>query len=100
MQKEGLRSFIRFALFQMRARNDHHEFEHLCRALARQRITPNLLPATGPVGAGGDQGRDFETFLTYLRGQVRDLGVFLGIADGDTVHFYRALANFAPSLAV
>jgi hypothetical protein len=87
MQKEGLRSFIRFALFQMRARNDHHEFEHLCRALARQRITPNLLPATGPVGAGGDQGRDFETFLTYLRGQVRDLGVFLGIADGDTVVF-------------
>ncbi|MGH8885412.1 MAG: hypothetical protein ACRDYX_09615 [Egibacteraceae bacterium] len=75
----------------MRARNQHHRFEHLCRALACQRIMPNILPATGPVSAGGDQGRDFERFLTYLRGQVRDLGVFLGIADGDTVVFCCSL---------
>ena len=31
----------------------------------RSRSTSHL-PATGPVQAGGDQGRDFETFHTYL----------------------------------
>lgn len=57
---------IRFQLEQLSTRNAHHEFEHLCRHLARERICSNILPATGPVSAGGDQGRDFETFRTYL----------------------------------
>lgn len=58
---------LRFQLDQLGARNAHHEFEHLCRHFARQAITPNILPATGPVSGGGDQGRDFETFTTFVR---------------------------------
>ena len=53
---------MRFALSQLRAQNGAHRFEDLCRALARRTVAANILPATGPVGAGGDQGRDFETF--------------------------------------
>lgn len=60
------RAFVRYSLSQLSARNDHHGFEHLCRALTRQAITANVLPATGPVSAGGDQGRDFETFTGLL----------------------------------
>lgn len=66
---------IRYALSRLPSRNGHHEFEHLCRELARLRITPNILPATGPVSAGGDQGRDFETFRTCI--QERLPGTFL-----------------------
>ncbi|MGO9159177.1 MAG: hypothetical protein ACLP7J_00465 [Streptosporangiaceae bacterium] len=55
-------SIIRLALTQLRARNAHHQFEDLCRDFFRARISPDVLPATGPAGAGGDQGRDFETF--------------------------------------
>ncbi len=50
----------------MGSRNAHHEFEHLARHLARARIYSNILPATGPVSAGGDGGRDFETFRTGI----------------------------------
>jgi hypothetical protein len=57
-----LTAYIRFALSQLRAQNRHHDFEHLCFHLARNIITPDLRPATGPVAAGGDQGRDFESF--------------------------------------
>lgn len=57
---------IRFALEQLSERNGQHEWEHLCRHLARERICSNILPATGPVQVGGDQGRDFETFRTFL----------------------------------
>lgn len=57
-------SVIRFSLSELKARNAHHDFEHLCRHLARLRVYSNVLPATGPVGAGGDAGRDFETFKT------------------------------------
>jgi hypothetical protein len=41
--------------------NAHHEFEHLCRHLARRRLCSNIIPATGPVAGGGDQGADFES---------------------------------------
>src|SRR6202162_5186989 len=57
---------IRFQLAELRARNAQHIFEDICRELARKRIASNILPATGPVGAGGDQGRDFETFRSQL----------------------------------
>jgi hypothetical protein len=53
---------IGFALSQLGTRNAHHEFEHLCRELTRRRICPNILPATGPVSGGGDQGADFESY--------------------------------------
>lgn len=68
--KKSLIQQINFALSDLSAKNAHHEFEHLSFHLARQRIASNLLPATGPVSAGGDQGRDFETFRTYIVGNV------------------------------
>lgn len=47
---------VRFALTELRERNGHHTFGAVCWHLAKSRITPDLLPATGPVGADGDQG--------------------------------------------
>ena len=61
---------IRFGLEQLSARDAHHDFEHICRHIARARICSNILPATGPVAAGGDQGRDFETFTSYLKNNL------------------------------
>ena len=84
---EQLRAFVRYSLSQLRNRNEHHRFEHLCEALARQRITPNILVASGPVSSGGDQGRDFETFRGYTHGHLRDLGVEIGVRDSDTIVF-------------
>ena len=57
-----LRSYIRFQLEQLSVKNAAHEFERLAFELARLRVASNLLPATGPVQAGGDQGRDFESY--------------------------------------
>jgi len=65
-QSPPARHLIRSALHDLRARNGQHAFEDLCRDYARRTITPYILPATGPVGAGGDQGRDFETFRSYV----------------------------------
>jgi hypothetical protein len=59
-----LTTVIRYHLSELGAQNGHHEFEHLARHLARARVYSNILPATGPVSAGGDGGRDFETFRT------------------------------------
>ncbi|WP_300579206.1 hypothetical protein [Phenylobacterium sp.] len=61
-----LRSYVRYQLTQLGAVNGAHAFEQLCFELARQRHVPNLLPATGPVQSGGDQGRDFESYRTFL----------------------------------
>ncbi|NJC66227.1 hypothetical protein HC028_17195 [Planosporangium flavigriseum] len=47
----------------------------------------NVLPATGPVAVGGDQGRDFETFHSYLAGSLRFATGFLALAATDTVVF-------------
>jgi WD40 repeat protein len=55
---------IRVSLEKLGETNGHHEFERLCVGLARQRVASNLIPATGPVGAGGDQGRDAESHWT------------------------------------
>lgn len=84
---EQVRHEIRFALNQLRVRNGQHEFETLTRMLARATVTRNLLPATGPVAGGGDQGRDFETFPTQLPGQVQRIGRDLGVPDRATVGF-------------
>ena len=59
---EEAAKLIGFALAELSIENAHHEFEHLCRHLARRKICPNIIPATGPVSAGGDQGADFETY--------------------------------------
>ena len=58
-------AFIRFQLEQLRSKNAFHEFEHICRQYARVRIDRSVVPATGPVSAGGDQGRDFESLLWF-----------------------------------
>lgn len=70
---------IRFGLSQLPARNGHHEFEEACRHLAYARIAPNIVPATGPVSSGGDQGRDFETFHSYIAETLGRHGWFAGL---------------------
>ncbi|ONF73726.1 tetratricopeptide repeat protein [Amycolatopsis keratiniphila] len=59
-------SQIRFQLSNLRSRNGHHLFEEICMHFAALRISRCVLPKTGPVGAGGDAGRDFETFRSFL----------------------------------
>ena len=78
---------VRFALSQLPVQNAHHEFEHICRHLTQQFVCTNVLPATGPVSAGGDQGRDFETFRTYLREELGPHGAFLGLVREGTIAF-------------
>ncbi|MGF6852337.1 hypothetical protein [Paraburkholderia sp. CI3] len=58
----SLGDYVRFQLASLNVKNKHHTFEDLCHQFARLAISPNFLPATGPVSAGGDQGRDSETF--------------------------------------
>lgn len=81
-------SQIRFAIEdQLSAHNAHHAFEHLCRHFARLRVCSNILPATGPVAAGGDQGRDFETFRTYIHESPLAHSSFVGLASEGLVVF-------------
>jgi hypothetical protein len=80
---------IRFALECLSERSGHHEFEELCRCFARLRISIYLLPATGPVSGGGDQGRDFETFRTYINGLGEQK--FGGIGDNQPLAFACSL---------
>ena len=86
-------SQIRFGLEQLSSRNAHHEFEHLCRHLTRARICSNILPATGPVAAGGDQGRDFETFRTYLNSTSIANSTFVGFASSKPFAFACSLED-------
>lgn len=86
-------SQVRFGLEQLSSRNAHHEFEHLCRHLARARICSNILPATGPVAAGGDQGRDFETFSTYLNSTSLAGSTFVGLASTKPIAFTCSLED-------
>lgn len=70
---------IRFALSQLSASNAHHDFEKICFDIAKLRICSNILPATGPVSAGGDQGKDFETFKTYIEHSPIATSTFIGL---------------------
>jgi hypothetical protein len=89
---ESLRKQIRYQLSQLRAENAHHQFEHLCRHLTRHRICSNILPATGPVAAGGDQGRDFETYRTYLEQHpIGDHSHFIGLVSSRPLVFACSL---------
>jgi hypothetical protein len=89
---ESVRKQIRFQLAQLGSENAHHQFEDLCRHLTRHRICANILPATGPVSAGGDQSRDFETFRTYLADHpVGDAGAFIGLASTRPLAFACSL---------
>jgi hypothetical protein len=82
-----LATLIRSALRDLDGVNAHHEFEHLCRQLAMHRIARNVLPATGPVSAGGDHGRDFETYRSYLADGLPFAIGFLALASTDTIAF-------------
>jgi len=62
---------IRFALEQLSERNAQHEWEHLSRHLARERICANILPATGPVQAGGDRDPSVPALPQPQRHQAR-----------------------------
>lgn len=78
---------IEFQLEKLGAQNAHHEFEHLCRFLTRNRICSNVLPATGPVSKGGDQGRDFETYRSYLSSSPIATTSFLGLVKDKVIVF-------------
>src|SRR5258708_5405767 len=86
-----LAAHIRFALERLSERNAQHEWEHLCRHLTRARICSNILPATGPVQAGGDQGRDFETFHTYLSRSSLAGQSFVGLSSDTPIPFASSL---------
>lgn len=75
--------YIRFQLEHLTARNEHHTFEEICYRIAKRRLSSNLLPATGPVSAGGDQGRDAESYYTRLPQEVPSAGGFVGRATSE-----------------
>lgn len=79
-KRTELRPYIRFQLTQLSARNAEHDFERLAFDLARARVASNLLPATGPVQSGGDQGRDFESYRTYLAKSALAASSFAALA--------------------
>ncbi len=91
MNPAQLAAQLRFALADLSGRNGHHEFEELARQLVRQTICSNVLPATGPVSSGGDQGRDFETFRTFLQTGLPGATGFLGRATDESVVFVCTL---------
>lgn len=66
MNQSELQTFIRYKISQLTADNGQFTFEKICSYVSRVRIHNNILPATGPVQSGGDQGRDFETFHSYV----------------------------------
>lgn len=80
-----LAAMLRFHLSELSPQNAHHQFEHLARHLARARLYSNILPATGPVSAGGDGGKDFETFRTYVAINQDPGSTFAGRASGERV---------------
>jgi hypothetical protein len=86
-----LASYIRFQLSQLSSQNKHHEFEDLARHFARLRICENIIPATGPVGVGGDQGRDFESFRSYLNSTPIATSTFLGHSKDKKIVFACSL---------
>ena len=84
-------SQIRYELEQLSVKNAHHEFEHLCRHLTRARICSNVIPATGPVSGGGDLGRDFETFRSYLNSTPISNTSFIGLVSHKMIAFACSL---------
>lgn len=77
---------IRFGLSTLTETNSHHDFETISLGLARKRIATNLMPATGPVTAGGDQGRDAESYWTNLANEEVPTSLFVvGATDANVV---------------
>lgn len=59
---DELAKYIEYRLDMLSEENAHHRFEELSFRIARATVASDLLPPTGPVSAGGDQGRDFESY--------------------------------------
>ncbi|MCC9177673.1 hypothetical protein [Arthrobacter sp. zg-Y750] len=71
---------IRFHLESIGENNAHHAFELLCLGLTRRRIVSNVIPATGPVSAGGDGGRDAESFWSIVARELPNTSLFTSLA--------------------
>jgi hypothetical protein len=76
---------IRFYLESLGESNAHHPFEQLCLGLTRRRIASNVMPATGPVAAGGDDGRDGESYWSSLASELPDTSLFTALATHENV---------------
>lgn len=76
---------IRFHLGSLGETNAHHPFEQLCLGLTRRRLVSNVIPATGPVAAGGDGGRDAESFWSMLAKELPDTSFFTALATEEAV---------------
>ncbi|MGA5629683.1 hypothetical protein ACPCTH_32870 [Streptomyces cellulosae] len=72
--------YIQFLLEHLAGRNEHHVFEQIVFQIALRRLSSNIVPATGPVSAGGDQGRDAESYYTSLPHELPGAGGFIGRA--------------------
>ncbi|MEE1838865.1 hypothetical protein ACIODX_19115 [Streptomyces sp. NPDC088190] len=72
--------YIQFLLKQLAGRNEHHVFEQIVFQIALRRLSSNIVPATGPGSAGGDQGRDAESYYTNLPHELSGAGGFVGRA--------------------
>jgi hypothetical protein len=75
--------YIRFQLEHLTSNNDHHAFEQICYRIAKRRLSSNIALATGPVGAGGDQGRDAESYYTRLPEELPGARGFVGRATSE-----------------
>jgi hypothetical protein len=91
-----IEAMIRFGLATLGEQNAHHEFEALCREFALQAFTTKIIPATGPVSAGGDQGIDFDTYEGLPR-RLGPLAIFYGIRDDQYQVFACTLEKQAPA---
>src|SRR5664279_2684548 len=69
--------YLRFGLEELTHRNGQFEFEALAQEVIRSRIASNIVTATGQVSAKGDQGRDAETYISYLKQQLGPHTAFL-----------------------
>lgn len=76
---------IRFGLDTLAETNSHHDFETISLGLARKRVASNFMPATGPVAAGGDQGRDAESYWTNLKAEHAPTSLFSAGATDENV---------------
>ncbi|MBD2763514.1 hypothetical protein IEE92_13350 [Kocuria sp. cx-116] len=76
---------IRFHLENLGESNAHHPFEQLCLGLTRRRIVSNVMPATGPVSGGGDDGRDGESFWTAIADELPNTSLFAALATDQQV---------------
>lgn len=80
-----LARYLRFTLEELSAQNGQFEFEQICQELIRARVASNVVTATGPVVAKGDQGRDAETFVSYLAKELGPHSAFLALVSEGTL---------------